>query len=161
MSLNGTTKQSNISRAFIESVPATATMTAFSYALSKLANKQFKEPELLNYLVYQQPLPTQRKAERTKRNTIGLLLHYMAGVGFATAYEYLWRPKVKLPTAVSGAAFGVLAGLTGSAVWEMTIQLREKPPGLDRKTYYPHLILAHVIFGTTAALASDWISKRK
>jgi hypothetical protein len=141
------------------SLAGTTAMTAMSYGLSRLAGKQFREPELLSYLMYKNQRWTLRK-ERRQASPRGFALHYLVGIGFGTVYEYLWRPAVKLPSLASGAVFGIAAGLVGVAGWEAAIQLRKRPPALDKVTYYPHLILGHMLFGATAALVAKRLNKR-
>ena len=148
-----------LTKAVVESIPGTTAMTAFSYGLSKLMNKQFREPELLSFLVHEQPLVNLTKDYKWANKTTGYVLHYLAGAGYAAGYEYLWKPAVKLPTLLKGAAYGVVAGLTGVLVWEATINMRKKPPKLEKGKYYTHLVLAHVIFGATTAFVSKAISK--
>jgi hypothetical protein len=151
---------SKITRALVASVPGTTAMTAFSYGLSKALNKQFREPELLSYLVDQQPLVkiTRNYAWADSKGT-GFALHYLAGAGYAAGYEYLWKPFVKLPTLVKGALYGVVAGVIGALVWETVIQLRQDPPRLDKPSYYTHLLLAHMAFGATTAYVSKQLAK--
>ncbi len=151
---------SKLTKSVVESIPATTAMTAFSYGLSRILNKQFREPELLSYLVYEQPLVSLTRNYKWANKTTGFLLHYLAGVGFATGYEYLWKPAIKLPTLLKGAAYGVVAGLAGAAVWEATVSLRKTPPRLEKPEYYTHLILAHVVFGATTALISNNVKKQ-
>ncbi|AHM59508.1 hypothetical protein D770_06225 [Flammeovirgaceae bacterium 311] len=134
-------------------------MTAYSYGLSKTLKEQFREPEFLSFLVHEQPLVKLTGSYKPANKTTGFLLHYLAGAGFSAGYEYLWKPAVKLPTVLKGAAYGVLAGLTGVAIWEATIRLRETPPRLNKGKYYTHLVLAHVVYGVTTALASRAMSK--
>ncbi|EMR03530.1 hypothetical protein [Cesiribacter andamanensis] len=147
----------------LSSIAGTTAMTAFSYGLSRLMHEQFREPQLLSYLLYRNSV-FKRLQERQQANPRGFLLHYLAGQGFGLVYEYLWKPAARerqlsdagRPMSVlsSGAVFGLAAGLAGVAVWEGVIRLREKPPRLEKQKYYSHLVLAHVVFGATAALVS-------
>lgn len=150
---------SKLVRTSLVSLPATTAMTAFSYGLSRVAQKQFREPELLSFLVHEQPLVRLTRSYKWANKTTGYLLHYAAGVGYAAGYEYLWKPLVKLPKVVKGAAYGVVAGISGVVVWEATIQLRERPPRLDKAKYYGHLVLAHIVFGITAEAVSRAVVK--
>lgn len=152
---------SKLTRSVVESMPATTAMTAFSYGLSKALHRQFREPELLSYLVYEQPLVSITRSYKWANKTTGFLLHYLAGAGFAAGYEFLWKPAIKLPTIIKGAAYGIVAGLSGVAVWEATISLRSTPPRMKKSEYYTHLVLAHMVFGATTALISEkWRQSR-
>lgn len=148
-----------ITKSVVSSIPASTAMTAFSYGLSKVMNKQFREPELLGFLVDQKPLVKLTGNYKWTNKPLGFLLHYMAGVGFSAGYEYLWKPFVKLPTIANGAVYGVAAGVSGVLVWEAVIQMRNDPPKLDKPAYYTHLVLAHILFGATTAVASGYLAK--
>jgi hypothetical protein len=150
---------SRLGAALAASLAGTTAMTAFSYGLSALAGEQFREPQLLSYLLYKNKRWTLRK-ERRQAHPRGFALHYLVGIGFGTVYEYLWRPAVKLPTLASGAVFGIAAGLVGVAGWEAAIQFCKRPPALDKTTYYPHLVLGHMLFGATAAMVAKRLNKR-
>lgn len=134
-------------------------MTAYSYGVSKALKEQFREPEFLSFLVYEQPLVKLSRSYKWANKSTGFVLHYLAGAGFSAGYEYLWKPAVKLPTVLKGAAYGVVAGVAGVAVWEAIISMRDTPPRLNKGKYYTHLVLAHVVFGVTTALASRSMSK--
>lgn len=148
-------------KAIFSGIAGTTAMTAFSYGLSRAMNEQFREPELLSFLVKESPIVRLTGNYKKTDKTTGFLLHYLSGASFAIGYEYLWKPAVKLPTVLKGAVYGVLAGLAGVAIWEIVIHLRTKPPRLDKGKYYTHLVLAHVVFGATTALASTAMSKTK
>ncbi|WP_224996468.1 hypothetical protein [Cesiribacter sp. SM1] len=159
--MNILANESKAANTIAGALAGTTAMTAFSYALSKAMKEQFREPELLSFLVHEQPLVKLTRSYKWADKTSGYILHYLAGVGYAAGYEYLWKPAIKLPTVIKGAAYGVLAGLSGVAVWEATISLREKPPRLDKGKYYAHLVLAHVVFGATTALVSRAMSNKQ
>lgn len=160
ISMNVLSNPTKLVNSVVSSVPASTAMTAFSYGLSRVMNKQFREPELLAYLVDQQPLVKITGNYKMANKPVGFLLHYMAGVGYAAGYEYLWKPFVKLPAIVSGAVYGVVAGVSGTLVWEAVIQMRNDPPKLDKPAYYTHLVLAHIIFGATTAVVSRYLAKQ-
>lgn len=71
---------------------------------------------MLSYLVYEQPLVRLTKNYQWANKTTGFVLHYLASLGYAAGYEYLWNPAVKLPTLAKGARYGIIAGLSGAAI---------------------------------------------
>lgn len=158
--MNVLSNPTKLTRSVVASVPGTTAMTAFSYGLSKVMNKQFREPELLGYLVDQRPLVRITGNYKWANKPVGFLLHYAAGVGYAAGYEYLWKPSVRLPTLVSGALYGIVAGVSGALVWEAAIQVRKDPPKLDKPSYYTHLVLAHVVFGAITAMTSKYLTEK-
>lgn len=151
---------SKFTKSVLASIPSTTAMTAFSYGLSKAINKQFREPEILDYLVHQQPLVKITRNYKWADKRTGFLLHYLVGIGYSAGYEYLWKPLIKMPTVARGATYGVFAGLAGALVWESIIRMRGEPPRLDKAAYYSQLVLAHIIFGATTALISESMSKK-
>ncbi|HSJ67515.1 MAG TPA: hypothetical protein VK921_07565 [Anditalea sp.] len=127
------------------SLLGTSAMTVYSYWRSRRENKNFREPQLLNLMMenlYILPkVPT----------AAGWILHYKVGIGFAISYHILWKKAVQ-PSIISGTILGALSGIVGVAVWDTLINKHPNPPVIDRTAFYPHLLVAHVIFGTFAAI---------
>lgn len=56
------------------------------------------------------------------------------------------------PSFLSGSFFGLICGFIGVAGWHFVLSIHPKPPLIDLKKYYIHLLVAHIIFGWGAAL---------
>jgi len=128
-------------------VGGTGIMSAFSYLISDSKNKNFKEPEILAELITR-IIPDVNKKQAT---IAGWGLHLGTGMLFTAIYNQIWQKTTIKPSVKSGAILGAVSGVVGIAVWRATIALHPKPPIKDYKSYYKHLLLAHIIFGIGAA----------
>jgi hypothetical protein len=125
----------------ITSLLATGGMTLFSYLLSKVVNKQFLEPALLNQLVFF------RQKERKKHHVTGYLIHYAVGLFFTLIYKWLWKKSPETQHNTVSLLLGFINGVIGLLGWQLTFLLHPSPPIVDRKNYHIQLLAAHVVFG--------------
>lgn len=124
---------------------ATSLMTGYSYALSALTNKQFREPELLNGLLnnwFHKSFP--------KTAPAGWLIHYAVGLMFIVAYHFVFN--LIEPTLLNYVWTGLVSGLIGAGVWFVTLNIHPVPPPTHRAGYYAQLVPAHIIFALGAFL---------
>lgn len=137
-----------VKKVTVAATTGTAAMTAFSYAATQKENKEFREPVVLAKL-FKRLFPNVSDQES---DVAGWLMHYGAGVTFAACYHQLWKNKIMKPTILNGLLLGGLNGLIGVAVWKATIKAHPTPPRISYKSYYRHLLLAHLLFGVGTAL---------
>ncbi len=128
---------------FFASLVATTVMTLFSYGVSVLSGKQFREPELLNALF---------TCVRTKLpgRYLGWFIHYLVGILFVAAFELAFRfiqPGLK-----SYLTLGFAGGIFGVMIWHLTFSIHPRPPVVTKPAFYGQLIIAHIIFGAGAYL---------
>jgi hypothetical protein len=123
------------------SLVATGGMTLFSYLLSKIFDKQFLEPALLNQLVFY------RRKEQRKHHATGYLIHYGVGFFFTVIYRWLWKKNPSLQRDSASLTLGFINGLIGIAGWRYTFLFHPAPPRVDKKNYFLQLLSAHVVFG--------------
>jgi hypothetical protein len=125
----------------------TTIMTGFSYYVSRVRKKQFREPELLNELLVRGRL---MKFTTSKNHPAGWLIHYLVGILFVAAYQLTSH----ITSIEADFAFytlsGLISGFAGAAIWHVTLMLHPNPPAVAVKEFYLQLVLAHVIFGMTA-----------
>lgn len=137
----------NLSRTIVAGVAGTTAMTLYSYVLSELKNKNFKEPRLLATLLYRL-LPLKKDSS----GVTGWLLHYSVGILFALIYNAILRKRRIQNPAAQGAMIGAVSGIAAVLIWETSFRLHPAPPAVDYKRYYGQLVIAHIIFGTVAIL---------
>ena len=118
-------------------------MTAYSFAVSELRNKNFKEPHLLGTMLRRLVITDSSRSSKLT----GWAIHFLVGVALAASYDLLSRKLTLEPTLPKGAVIGGLTGILGSLAWHVTLQNHPFPPAMDRKRFYGQLIIAHVIFG--------------
>jgi len=132
-------------------IVSTTLMTAFSYYFSWLRNKQFKEPEILNELLWRLRLI---KGSGGKNHPAGWTIHYVVGFIFVIAYHIFWNKTEYEPTFGTSILLGALSGVIGVVGWRITFGTHPDPPTLDFKEYYVQLLIAHIIFGAGAYLGN-------
>lgn len=125
----------------IGGLAGTAAMSAFSYAVSKEKRENFLEPNILGKMIYK-ALP---KVGEKKAQVMGWILHTMAGLVFSQAYKKMLVGK---PTFLKGMLYGGTSGIPAVMLWNTLIELHPNPPkDVDKKKYFGHLLLAHIVFG--------------
>ncbi|MFL5762363.1 MAG: hypothetical protein ACJ77K_00390 [Bacteroidia bacterium] len=121
-------------------VAGTTAMSVYSYALSLIRKKDFREPELLAKLF------RISKAQ-------SWLIHYGVGIFFSGIYTVIWRKEGVSPLR-SSILFGLVTGLIAVGGWKATFRLH---PGRAFNTgeFYLQLVLAHFVFCMMTAVVYE------
>jgi hypothetical protein len=136
---------------FLGAAAGTAAMTLFSYFLSGKKDKEFKEPKLLGKMV-NRAFPS---IDETPSQIAGWMMHGSMGLIFAFAYKELLE-KIRFSRDLPDDIFvGVVNGVAGVIIWKLVFSLHPDPPKIDFSRFYQHLILAHIIFSTSALSTMD------
>ncbi len=139
-----------ITRLIGAGIVATTLMTAFSYILSNLLNRQFREPELLNIVLSRSDF---FRLELSKNSSAGWILHFLIGWLFIWIFEMVWKLEFVSLSIISGFILGLAAGIIGVLGWKLFFYLSKNPPETNWNIeYYIQLIIAHIIFGVSAAV---------
>ncbi len=133
----------------IAGVVATTAMTIFSYVYAKLQSKQFREPELLNNLMERSSIIP---LSPSNNHVLGWFVHYSIGFVFAAIFFLFWELTTFSPGWSSGSIMGFAAGLVGIVGWKFMFKINDNPPEIDFSQFYFQLVVAHIVFGITAAL---------
>ena len=131
----------------ITAILATTLMTAFSYFLSYMMRKQFKEPELLNKLLSRLHVIGSSTVEI---NPLGWFIHYTVGIIFIMFYEIIWATTSISPTLGNFVFIGGLFGIVAIITWAIVFRIHPRPPKVDILWYFAQLFVAHIIFGMGA-----------
>jgi len=143
----------DIARLLVAGAVATSTMTAFSYIISNIRNRQFREPELLNIVLSRSDF---FRLDLSKKSSAGWILHYLIGWIFVVFFEIIWKLEFIPISITSGAILGFAAGIIGVLGWKLLFYLSKNPPETTWDIeYYLQLIVAHIIFGVSAAVVYD------
>lgn len=128
-------------------IHATTRMTLFSYVLSSLFRANFKEPVLLGMLLQRGGGPEAAGSPLSAKNRLaGWLLHYAAGLAWATAAHALDARRGKLPGKALSSMYGLACGLASAAIWSQFFQRHPNPPRIPYAAFYCQLVPAHVVF---------------
>ncbi|WP_207420109.1 hypothetical protein [Desertivirga brevis] len=132
-----------IRRTLLTSTVATSIMTAFSYLISSLKKENYREPELLAGIVDHLVVKDKRQQRLTAD---GWLIHYTMGAVWSPIQLYVLKHKDTKANYVHAAAFGVFGGITGSIIWELSFRAACYRPKINKRAFYLHLVLAHVVY---------------
>jgi len=137
-------------KVLIAAVFGTMVMTSFSYIISELLHKQFKEPILIKTVLTGFHL----KMGSTTKQITAWVIHFAIGILFVFIYDIIWKYKV-LDFSFSVALFlGAVSGLIGILGWRL---LFEATPFIQSSKwyfllYYTQLLIAHILFALSAFL---------
>lgn len=128
-------------------IGATTLMTTFSYVVSRVRNRQFTEPVLLNRFLCGFGI---LKEYQLKKNISGWILHYVIGLMFLLSYYFVWSKTPFDPTLSTALILGCLSGLAGIIGWAILFRIQSAPSNIKVSEYYAQLFVAHMIFSLTA-----------
>jgi len=130
-------------------VAATTLMTIFSHIVSRLRNREFTEPVLLNRFLCGFGI---LKEYQLKKSIAGWIIHYCVGLLFLLSYYFIWSSPLADPTLTTALVLGSVSGLVGIAGWAVLFRLQSIPANLIVAEYYAQLFVAHLIFALTATV---------
>lgn len=129
----------NLLSLIVISFIATTFMTLYSYAYSRIFNKQFREPVLLHFLFRQPPL-------KVKNPVWGWVIHFSIGLVFAVGL-LLFNFSEHINTYYFGLLYGFVCGIIGIIGWQLMFLFFPETPAISLLHYYFHLMIAHLLFG--------------
>lgn len=133
-----------VSDILIAGVFATIAMTFFSYGLSFFLNSNFKEPQIINLLIYKD---SSSQSFVKRHDIIGWLVHFIVGVVFVTVFKLI---RIYFDVELSyfnGLIYGFLGGLLGVFIYTLAFALHPNPPVDNKISFFCQLVVAHIIFG--------------
>lgn len=133
-----------ISQLITVGILATIAMTAFSYGFSYIFKGNFKEPQLLNYLIDRLPKNT---SSICREHIYGWLIHIFTGTLFVLIFKLVTTFIDIDLSLLNGFLIGLLAGLIGVGTWSLAFTFHPNPPSNNKLMFYFQLICAHIIFG--------------
>jgi hypothetical protein len=145
LGIKNNTKAMHTKSIVTAALTGTTVMTLFSEIVSKLKGSSYNEAQILGELLNRITPLSKKQAE-----IAGWVGHYAVGIAFAGVYAAYLEQTESKPTLLNSITYGALSGLAGAGIWHATFKAHPNPPGVDLKTYYKQLVLAHVIFGITA-----------
>jgi hypothetical protein len=140
---------------FLSGLAGTSAMTLFSYLVSAVERRNFKEPELLAELE-DDVLPAQSKQVALPA---GWSTHYTMGIVWAGVFHFLWHKTAFRPTSKSSLSLGILSGITGVIIWDLVFKAHPNPPRTNYKRFYGHLLLAHVVYSLVTTVTARELEK--
>ncbi|MAN58227.1 MAG: hypothetical protein CMC08_00140 [Flavobacteriaceae bacterium] len=127
----------------------TLAMTLFSYLISFIRGKEFREPELLTVLIYRY---FEMPPLRGLANLPGWILHLVIGYLFLALYNGFFFLNEIEPTPGFTLMVGFALGVLGILGWKVIFTLHPNPPDIKFTEFYIQLLMAHIIFAFTASM---------
>lgn len=144
-----------LQQVFIPGIAGTTAMSAYSYVVSLLKNKNYKEPVLLGKMATR--LIGLR--ENKHQQWIGWLLHYVVGLLFAELYTPFWNMNAPTKNIKTGLVLGGISGLAAILIWKFTLSAHPLPPAVHFTGFAMVLFAAHLVFGLFTAIGYNIANK--
>ncbi|QNF33207.1 hypothetical protein HUW51_10885 [Adhaeribacter swui] len=141
----------------VAGIVGTTVMTAFSYAVSALKKENFKEPELLNLLLQNQP----DRDKARPNHFAGWLLHYSVGGVWAGVYSLSLQALHQKPQNKQALVFGLISGVSGVLIWKSVLKLHTNPPKIAYQQFYQQLFLAHMLFAFATSKTLNYLPEKE
>lgn len=122
------------------SVAATTAMTAFSYALSALVKRNYREPDHLAAVLSE-------KSGSDNRRTAAWVLHYLVGTLWALARDMVSKAPGRNNKRTDPAPFGTGCGIAAAVVWKLVLLACPRAEKRVKPFFYVQLVAAHAVFG--------------
>ena len=151
-----TDTRTDLKKIISSAIIGTSAMTLFSYLVSESKEENFREPKILADLI-QRARPEMNKPTST---LAGWTLHYIAGIAFTGIFSKLWEKTSLKPRVRTGLVLGAASGLVGIATWDLIFRNHPNPPHKNRRKYFGHLLLAHLVFGTFSAIGYNFKTRK-
>ena len=132
---------------FIAGIVGTACMTLGMYTLAGITSDHFKVVKVLGTMLTNQTTEDGGLSNATSAITVGLLAHYLVGIGFSFVYTWLWREEIMEGTFQAATLMGFVNGLIGAAGWRVYFAIHRRPPDMPLPKYLLAIALGHILFG--------------
>lgn len=121
-------------------------MTAAMYLLAIVTKDRFKVVKILGTMLTFQTTREKGLSEKPSAIAVGLVAHYLVGIGFASVYSWLWLENIVQANFVYTTLMGFVNGLIAALGWSIFIAMHPNPPRLPLKSYLIAITAGHVFF---------------
>ncbi|MBZ4033380.1 hypothetical protein K6T82_01275 [Flavobacterium sp. 17A] len=128
------------------SIGATSAMTWFSYFISKIFQKQYKEPIILATVFGEFNFNISGGIKRK----VGWMLHFLIGFLFVAGYHIILDENILSISIPSAILLGSISGIIGIIGWFIIFKNTNYKPRIDFTGYYIQLFFAHIVFALVA-----------
>ena len=140
----------------------TAVMTAFMYGLTFLTQRVMKVVKILGTMLTFQTSLDGQLSDTPLAIAVGLVAHYLIGIGFTFVYAALWQADLGHPTFAFGVVAGFFSGMVGVLVWRLFFAIHPKAPTtIPLQSYLVTLLLAHVVFGVAVVATYQFLTSQQ
>jgi hypothetical protein len=133
-------------QSFLAGIAGTAFMTLGMYVLAGITSDHFKVVKVLGTMLTSQTTDDGGLSDTTSAIIVGIIAHYLVGIGFSFVYTWLWQKEIIAMTFPAATAMGFLNGIIGAAVWRIFFAVHSRPPEMPLPKYLLAITLGHFLF---------------
>src|SRR5688572_5077251 len=122
-------------KVILEGIVGTALMTAVMYTLAYFAGDQFKVVKVLGTMLTFQTTDERWLSNAPSAIRVGIVAHYLVGIGFAFFYQSLWNSDALQASVLNATVMGFLNGVVGSIGWKIFFAIHPNPPMIKLPVY--------------------------
>lgn len=130
----------------VAGIIGTAIMTAAMYLIAYATKERFKVVKVLGTMLTFQTTPHKGLSNAASAIAVGIIAHYMVGIGFTFIYEWLWSERIINPNLLNASWMGFINGIVGALGWKLFFAIHPNPPGLPLSSYLIAITFGHVFF---------------
>jgi|SRR5688572_6539079 len=130
----------------IAGIVGTAIMTAAMYIIAYAAKDRFKVVKVLGTMLTFQTTKDKGLSDSPYAIAVGIVAHYLVGIAFTFAYEWIWSERILNPSFLNASWLGFINGIVGALGWRIFITIHPNPPNLPLHSYLLAIILGHIFF---------------
>lgn len=146
-----------IVKIILEGIAGTAFMTAVMYTLAYFAGDQFKVVKVLGTMLTFQTTEDRWLSNATSAIVVGVIAHYLVGIGFAFVYQWLWSDNLVGATMLNATWMGFLNGVVGAVGWRIFFFIHSKPPRIALPLYLTAIAIGHIFFAYGILAVYKWL----
>ncbi len=135
----------------VSGISATILMTIFSYVISIIFKKQYREPVLLIEII-KKIIPS---ISPNKTTLIAWSIHFIIGITFVILYYILESLNIFSFNPIVAITLGIFSGIIAIINWNILFKVSQHHKKKD-VGYYSQLFLAHIIFAYCAVFCLDF-----
>jgi hypothetical protein len=130
----------------IAGIAGTAIMTAAMYIIAYASKNRFKVVKVLGTMLTFQTTRDKGLSDSPYAIAVGVVAHYLVGIGFTFIYEWLWSERILDPNLLNASWLGFINGIVGALGWRLFITVHPNPPNLPLNSYLLAIIFGHICF---------------
>jgi hypothetical protein len=124
---------------------ATAAMTASLYITAWITHANVKVVKILGTMLTNQTGKDGSCSNNPFVIGIGLVVHYLVGVAFATCYWLLLRYQLVSDGLSDALIFGSVIGVLAISVWRVYFSIHAKPPKVPLLLFLFLIFVGHIV----------------
>ncbi len=127
-------------------IVGTGLMTLYMHAMTLITGRVMKLTKILGTMLTFTTNSENKLKDAPYAIVVGVLVQYVIGILFMTAYFLLWKYGIGGPYFFDGIVVSIVSGLFTIAFWYALFTFHPNPPDISLKPYLFTLFTAHFVF---------------